>query len=143
MTLLSRRLLLATFLSILSFFFIQYTVLPSTSSTPHRFQFNKSPQETLCQTESSPKKIPEWDPSLLVKGAPTKLFRGSPIRGLANCYGLFSLADNLLEDRGYITSWTIAGFSRRVTLLCYAQLTFPIANQFMGYVRHFLGATAR
>jgi len=67
------------------------------------------PQSTLslCVPTSVPEPdhvenfIEEWDSSRFLKGRPTKFFR-----------------DNLLEDRSYITSWAVAGFT----------------NQFMSYV---------
>ena len=82
MTSLSRRFLLAILLAIFTFSVVLYTGLPSTSSIPLRFQPSKSTQETPFQAQSSPQKIPEWDPSFLVKGSPTKSFRGSPVRVL-------------------------------------------------------------
>jgi len=109
MTSLSRLLLLAILLGVFSFIAILHTGLP-TATISQRFQSTKSTQASSCEAQASQIPKPEWDPSLLVKGAPTRFFRGLWL----SCFDTLLLirrTDNLLEDRGYITSWTIAGFS--------------------------------
>lgn len=94
--------------------------------------------DPVCPQGDKPKEpiLRTWDPSLVLKGLPTSRGMGKVISIQATVRILRTL-DNLRDDKFYITSWAVAGFSvyKRLCLFIYADGSITSANQFISYVR--------
>lgn len=98
-------------------------------------------QCSLCdvqqQQHSELKVVQDWDSSRVLRGPPSKHFRGMSYSSETIDISK-TILDNLRNDTGYLTTCAVAGFSMGHSIFNYIWFLTPenflLANQFMTYV---------